>query len=359
MTISKVKDHTFALIVCGGGGTRLWPASTTQKPKQFINLFGSENLFQKTIKRAKKIAPYNRIFIVAGAQYAGDILASDPNINPSNILIEPDKKHTAIAIAAGAAVIANLDKEAVVVNLWSDHLIETKEQFAKDVNQATEAAFKKRSLVALGIKPNFPHTGFGYLEAGSQVERNLFRVKKFLEKPNLATAKKFITAGNFYWNLGTYIWRVDTFFSELAKTSPELYKQTLLIKDAWGKPDYWTIMKKVYQEVDPVAIDVAVSEKSTNMLLVPVNFDWQDVGDWQAVWETREKDNRNNTFLGKKRNLWINVDSQNCLVASDKKLIATAGLKDLIIVDSPEGLLVCDKSQSQKVKDIVEKLPKK
>ena len=357
--MATAKKHTFVLIVCGGGGTRLWPASTDQNPKQFINLFGPENLFQKTINRAKTLVPYSRIFIIAGAQYTSDILKSDPNINPANILIEPDKKHTAIAIGAGAAVIANIDPEAVVVNLWSDHLIETKEQFAEDVQEAAAAAFEKKALVALGIKPTFPHTGFGYLEAGEKLTARLYRVKKFLEKPNLDQAKQFVKAGNFYWNLGTYIWRVDTFFSELAQTSPQLYQQTLLIKNSWGKPNYWTTMQKVYQQVDPVAIDVAVSEKSTNLLLVPADFDWQDVGDWQAVWKTSQKDRQNNAFLGEKKSLWVNVDSQSCLVASDKKLIATAGLKDLIIIDSPEGLLVCAKSQSQKVKDIVEKLPKK
>lgn len=357
--MSTAKKHTFVLIVCGGGGTRLWPASTDQKPKQFIDLFGPENLFQKTINRAKTIAPYSRIFIIAGAQYASDILKSDPNINPANILIEPDKKHTAIAIGAGAAVIANIDPEAVVVNLWSDHLIETKEQFAEDVREAATVAFEKKALVALGIKPTFPHTGFGYLEAGEKLTARLYRVKKFLEKPNLDQAKQFVKAGNFYWNLGTYIWRVDTFFSELAQTSPQLYQQTLLIKNSWGKPNYWTTMQKVYQQVDPVAIDVAVSEKSANLLLVPADFDWQDVGDWQAVWETSQKDRQNNAFLGKKKSPWVDVNSRGCLVASDKKLIATAGLKDLIIIDSPEGLLVCAKSQSQKVKDIVEKLPKK
>jgi mannose-1-phosphate guanylyltransferase len=357
--MATAKKHTFVLIVCGGGGTRLWPASTDQKPKQFINLFGPENLFQKTINRAKTLVPYSRIFIIAGAQYASNILKSDPNINPANILIEPDKKHTAIAIGAGAAVIANIDPEAVVVNLWSDHLIETKEQFAEDVQEAATAAFEKKALVALGIKPTFPHTGFGYLEAGEKLTARLYRVKKFLEKPNLDQAKQFVKAGNFYWNLGTYIWRVDTFFSELAQTSPQLYQQTLLIKNSWGKPNYWTTMQKVYQQVDPVAIDVAVSEKSTNLLLVPADFDWQDVGDWQAVWKTSQKDRQNNAFLGEKKSLWVDVDSQNCLVASDKKLIATAGLKDLIIIDSPEGLLVCAKSQSQKVKDLVEKLPKK
>ncbi|KUK84229.1 MAG: Mannose-1-phosphate guanylyltransferase [Microgenomates bacterium 39_6] len=354
--MSKVKQHTFVLIVCGGGGTRLWPASTSQKPKQFINLFGQKTLFQKTLDRAKEIAPYSRIFIIAGAQYVSDILKSDLNINPANVLIEPDKKHTAIAIAAGAAAIANVDPEAIIVNLWSDHLIETKEQFSQDVKEAAKAAFEEKALVALGVKPTFPHTGFGYLEAGEKIKKNLFKVRKFLEKPDLNRAKQFVKAGNFYWNLGTYIWQVDTFFSELSKTSPGLYKQTLTIKKAWKKQNYWPILKKVYQEVEPVAIDVAVSEKSTNLLLLSADFDWQDVGDWQAVWEIKEKDQQKNVFIGQNRSLWINVDSQNCLVSPKKKLIATAGVKNLIIVDSPEGLLICNKNQSQKVKELVEKL---
>jgi mannose-1-phosphate guanylyltransferase len=353
--MSQVKDHTFALIVCGGGGARLWPASTDQRPKQFLNLFGPENLFQKTVKRAREIAPYSRIFIVAGSQYASDILTSDPNLNPANILIEPEKKHTAIAIAAGAAIISNIDPKAVIVNLWSDHLIEPKEQFTKDINQAASAAFKEKSLVALGIKPSFPHTGFGYLEAGDKVGASLFKVRRFLEKPDLATARKFVAAGNFYWNLGTYIWRVDIFFTELAKTSPGLYQQAIAIKKAWGKPNYWTNIQAIYQKVTPVAIDVAVSEKSENLLLVPANFDWQDVGDWQAVWDTKEKDKQNNVLINPHKTTWVNIDSKNCLIYPNKKLIATIGLENIVIVDSPEGLLICDKAQSQKVKDLIDK----
>ena len=357
--MSETKKHIFVLIVCGGGGTRLWPKSTPKNPKQFINFFGQENLFQKTINRAKKVAPYERIFIITGAQYVSNILKSDPQINPNNILIEPDKKHTAIAMGAGAAVISNIDLQAIVVNLCSDHLIETEEQFRETVNQAAESANNQKALIALGIKPDFPHTGFGYLEAGEEVDKNLFKVERFLEKPDLATAKKFVAAGNFYWNLGTYTWRVDTFFAELAKLSPNLHRQTMTIKNAWGKPNYWTTLQTVYQEVDPIAIDVAVSEKSTNMLLVPANFDWQDVGDWQAVWEAKAKDSNNNVIINNKANNWINVDSEGCLIHLDKKLIATAGIKDLIIVDSPDGLLICAKDQSQKVKDLVEKLTNK
>ncbi|MDD3679693.1 MAG: sugar phosphate nucleotidyltransferase [Candidatus Shapirobacteria bacterium] len=354
----KVKKHTFILIVCGGGGSRLWPKSTTQKPNQFINLFGPKNLFQETINRAKEIAPYERIFIIAGAQYVSDILKSDPQINPNNILIEPDKKHTAIAIAAGAAIISNIDQEAVIINLWSDSLIKNKKQFVCDVNRAAKAAFEKKSLVALGIKPTFPHTGLGYLETGKEITTNLFKVKRFLEKPNLEAAKKFVTAGNYYWNIGTYIWRTDVFLAELAKTSPDLHRQTMAIKNAWGKPNYWLTMQTIYQKVIPVAIDVAVSEKSSNMLLVPAGFDWQDVGDWQAVWENKNKDQQNNVLIGSKKSAWIDIDSRGCLVCTDNKLIATAGLKDLIVIDSPKALLICDKHQSQRVKEITEKLTK-
>ncbi|KUK82966.1 MAG: Mannose-1-phosphate guanylyltransferase, partial [Microgenomates bacterium 39_6] len=247
----------------------------------------------------------------------------------------------------------------IIVNLWSDHLIETKEQFAKDIARAANAAFEKKSLIALGIKPSFPHTGFGYLEAGDKVGTNLFKVKRFLEKPDLATAKKFVDAGNFYWNLGTYIWQVKTFFTELSKTCPELYQQTMTIKEAWGKPNYWTAMKDIYQKVTPVAIDVAVSEKSNNLLLVPVKFNWQDVGDWQAVWNTKEKDSQNNVLINPHKTPWLNIDSKNCLIYPNKKLIATIGLENIIIVDSSEGLLVCEKNQSQKVKNLVEKIERK
>jgi mannose-1-phosphate guanylyltransferase len=355
--MSETKQHTFVLIVCGGGGSRLWPKSTPQNPKQFLNLFGSENLFQKTVGRALRIAPHERIFIVTGANYVSDILAADPQINPGNILVEPDKKHTAIAIALGAAIIETIDPEAIIVNLWSDHLIETKEQFTSDINQAVQVANEKKSLLALGIKPTFPHTGFGYLEAGEAIGPNLFYVKKFREKPDQVTAKQFVEAGNFYWNLGTYIWPVKIFFSELERLSPDLYRQARAIQDHWGKGNYWWQISNTYREVNPISIDVAVSEKSQQMLLFPASFSWRDVGDWQAVWENEAKSKTDNVLLEReKQNLLLDVDSQGCLIAPDDKLIATVGLTDLVIVDTPQGLLISDKNQSQKVKDVVEKL---
>jgi len=349
---------SYILIICGGGGTRLWPLSRQKSPKQFLPLFGEKNLLTQTVERAQKVVPSQRIFLVAGREYAGDILKSAPQVPPQNLIIEPDKKHTAAAIILGNAKIAQRDPEAVITNLWSDQLVENNQNFGKDVKKAMDASWQKKALVAIGIKPTFPHTGFGYIETGREIAPQVFEVKQFQEKPDRKKAIKFLAAGNFYWNLGTYTWPVAVFFDELKKTHPPLFDSFKKIQKALGGENEWEEIKKIYQEITPISIDEAVAEKTKNMLMISATFDWYDVGDWQAVWEKSPKNKEGNVVLPTKEGKAVLWKTKNSLALSEEKLIAACGVEDLIIVETKDAILVCSKENSQEIKDLLEEIKK-
>ncbi|MBP8591226.1 mannose-1-phosphate guanylyltransferase [Candidatus Shapirobacteria bacterium] len=349
---------SYILIICGGGGTRLWPLSRRKSPKQFLPLFGKKNLLAQTVERAQKVVSPSRIFFVAGQEYAGDILKSAPQVPPQNLIIEPDKKHTAAAIILGNAKIAQKDPQAIITNLWSDQLVENNQNFEKDVKKAMDASGQKKALVAIGIKPTFPHTGFGYIETGRKVAPQLFEVKQFQEKPDRRRAIKFLEAGNFYWNLGTYTWPATVFFDELKKTHPPLFASFKKIQKASGKENEWEKIKKIYEEITPISIDEAVAEKTKNMLMLAATFDWYDVGDWQAVWEKSPKDKDGNAVLPAKGGKVVLWKVKNSLFFSKEKLIAAAGVEDLIVVETKDVILVCHKEKSQEVKDLLEEVKK-
>jgi len=349
---------SYILIICGGGGTRLWPLSRPKSPKQFLPLFGEKNLLAQTVERAQKVVPSQRIFFVAGREYAGDILKSAPQVPPQNLIIEPDKKHTAAAIILGNAKIAQKDPEAIITNLWSDQLVKNNQNFQKDVKKAMEASQQKKALVAIGIKPTFPHTGFGYIETGREIAPQIFEVKQFREKPDEKTAARFLAAGNFYWNLGTYTWPAGVFFAELKKTHPPLFASLKKIQKAVGRENEWEEIKKIYQEITPISIDEAVAEKTKNMLMLSATFDWYDVGDWQAVWEKSLKDKNGNVILPTSNGKTVLWQAKNSLFLSTKKLIAACGVENLIVVETKDAILICPKNKSQEVKDLLEEVKK-
>ncbi|PIS15174.1 hypothetical protein COT63_01285 [Candidatus Shapirobacteria bacterium CG09_land_8_20_14_0_10_38_17] len=351
-------NNYYSLIVCGGGGSRLWPLSRQKKPKQFISLFTKETLLQKTITRAQKITPMSRIFLVAGREYVGDILKTNPQINPNNIIVEPDKKHTAIAMILGAARIAQINSRATIINLWSDQYIENEQNFSADLKKAAQSVNERKSLATLGIKPTFPHTGLGYIKTGQEIKKGVFKVNGFIEKPNIKIAQKFIESGQHYWNLGTYIWPAEVFFQELKKLNPPLYNAYQKIRKSLGKENEWEETKKVYGKIKPISIDEAVAQKTKNMLMIRATFDWCDIGDWQAIWEKSKKNKNKNVILNplNKKGKIIILDSKNNLIRADNKLIAVCDISDLIIVDTADALLVCRRDKSQKVKDLVDKI---
>jgi mannose-1-phosphate guanylyltransferase len=356
------KDHLFVLIVCGGSGTRLWPRSRKKTPKQFINLLGKKSLFAQTMERARSLAPDERIFISTNADYVDEVL-SQGNLSLKNIIAEPQPRNTAIAIAASAAVIAKIDPQAVIVNLWSDHLLSPLEKFTTEVNLAAKVAFSGDYLVDVGLKPTFPHTGLGYLHAIEPLpdfkEDKVLKVKEFKEKPDLKTAETFCQSGEYYWNIGLYTWRADSFLKACLKHAPKIYQEAMKVQAAWGTKDEKKVFDEVWARVESISIDYAVSEKADNLVLIPASFNWSDVGDWQTVYEAGPKDKNGNMIIKLGKGEIYDVESKENLVQFSDRLVALVGVKDLVIIETPDALLVCQKEKAQEVKKIVEILKEK
>jgi len=360
--MTNFKDHLFVLIVCGGGGTRLWPRSRQKTPKQFLNLFGEKSLFTQTMERARTLVPDERIFISTNADYIDEVLAQG-NLSLKNIIAEPQKRNTAIPIAVSTAIIAKIDPQAVIVNLWSDHLISPVEKFTADVNLAAEVAFSGDYLVDIGLKPTFPHTGWGYLHVVEPLpefkEKQVLKVKEFKEKPDLKTAEMFCQSGEYYWNIGLYTWRADNFLKACNQYAPKIYQGAMKIQSAWGTKEEKKIFDEVWSQTEEISIDYAVSEKADNLVLIPASFSWSDVGDWQTVYDAGQKDEKGNMIIKLGKGEVYNVESTQNLIQFSDRLVALVGVKDLVVIDTPDALLVCQKDKAQGVKKIVETLKEK
>ena len=354
--MADFKDHLFVLIACGGGGTRLWPRSRQKSPKQFLNLFDEKSLFAQTMERARSLVPDERIFISTNADYVDEVLAQG-NLSLKNIIAEPQKRDTAIPIAASAAIIAKIDPQAVIVNLWSDPLISPLEKFTTDVNLAAKVAFSGDYLVAIGLKPTFPHPGLGYLHAVEPLsefkEKQVLKVKEFKEKPDLKTAEMFCQSGEYYWNIGLYAWRADSFLKACAKYAPKIYQGAMTIQSAWGSKEEKKVFDEVWSQAEEVSIDCAVSEKADNLVLIPASFSWSDVGDWQTVYDAGQKDENGNMIIKLGKGEIYNVESTKSLIQATDRLVALVGVKDLVIIDTSDALLVCQKDKAQGVKKLV------
>jgi mannose-1-phosphate guanylyltransferase len=357
------KEHLFVLIVCGGSGTRLWPRSRKKTPKQFINLFGEKTIFSQTMDRARNLAPDERIFVITIADYVDEVLAQG-GLSLKNIIAEPQAKNTALAIAAGAAVIAKIDPQAVVVNLWSDNLISPLEKFIHEMNRAAQVAFLGDWLVTVGLKPTFPHTGLGYIHIGEPLtefnQGGVFKVKEFKEKPDLKQAEIFLQNGEYYWNIGMYTWRADSLLKACKKHAPKIFEGVKKIQEAWGQESEKKTMDEVYAQAENISVDYALSEKADNLVLVPASFTWSDVGDWQIVYEAGKKDQNGNMIvnLGQKNEIYI-FNSQNNVVQFSDRLVGLVDVEGMVIIDMPDALLICRKEKAQDVKKIVETLKEK
>ena len=324
------------IILCGGSGTRLWPISRTLMPKQFVKLFNDKSLFQLTVERNSKICDSQ--FIVSNAEQY--FLAFDQleELNKTNnkFLLEPIGRNTAPAIALACM---NLDKDEIVLVTPSDHLIKNEEEYQEVLEKAKELA-KQDNLVTFGITPTFAETGFGYIEA------NGFDVKAFHEKPDKKTSESYLKAGNYYWNSGMFMFKAGVFLEELKKYSPDIYEVS---KKAIKNANYEDIIRIRHEDMAKIpedSIDYAVMEKSKKVKVVPSNIDWSDVGSFDSlISEIESKES-------------IEIDSSDNFYYSDdsKKLIATVGLEDFIVIDTKDALLIAKKGQSQKVKEIVNKL---
>lgn len=345
----------YSVIMAGGTGTRLWPLSTEEKPKQTHRLLGDYTLFQDAVQRIEPFTGYDRIMVVASSHHMPELRRQEPGIPEANFIVEPAGRGTAPCIGLVAAHLAKTDPESVMVVLTADHYIGDVEGFRKALEAAVEVAFKGH-LVTLGVVPSVPSTGYGYIEHGAPLYdiqgHKVLRVNCFREKPDKETAGEMVESGNYSWNSGMFIWKVDRILEEFRKQMPALYNQLLIIMEAVGSPEYGEVLEESWMYVPRDTIDYGIMEKADDVIVIPVDIEWSDLGSWSSVMKLFPSDSHGNVVRGQH----VSIDTYGSLIMGEDRLIATIGVRDLIIVDTGEAILICDKSQDQKVRDLVKKL---
>ncbi len=338
----------YAIILAGGTGTRFWPLSRELEPKQFLNVCSSKPMIEEAIDRISPLIRKENIYIATSRIYNQKIrkCLKRLNISSSNILFEPESKNTFAPIAVLSKNINNLDSDAVIVVLPSDHFIKYQNRFLKLLSRGIEIA-RSGYIVSLGIPPKRPETGYGYIKTKSKI-KNFYLIEKFIEKPDLIQAKKFIADKRYYWNGGIFIFRPQVMLEEIKKFAPRVYKITIQIKN---KKDF----NRLWHRLPSISVDYAIMEKTKRIALLPADCGWMDLGSWEAIGEIAKKDKNGNIFQGKS----IDIGSKDTLVWSGKRLVTTLGLDNIIIVDTEDALLVCRKDRSQDVKKAVRLLKQK
>jgi mannose-1-phosphate guanylyltransferase len=348
-----------AVIMAGGSGTRFWPLSRGNRPKQFLPITGDKTMLEETVERLLPLIPYKNILTVSNAGQAKFIKRLLPRIPAPNILVEPQGKNTAASLILATAHIYLKGPETVVAALCADHLITEKKTFLKKLEAAAEAASKNDAIVTFGIPPTCPATGYGYIHFSRRNSSKIrgesfYQVREFKEKPDYRKAKRYLAAGGHYWNSGMFIWRGSVFAEKLDKYAPSFFPYWQRIIKALKKKNKAEIAA-VFREIPSTSVDYALMEKADGVLMNEGKFGWSDVGAWSSLTDVWPKDKDRNALRGE----GILLDSQNCLLYSPRKLTALIGLKDVIVVDTKDALLICHKNSDQKVKDVLEALRKK
>lgn len=341
-----------ALIMAGGKGTRFWPISTEEKPKQFLNLIGEETMIQMTVNRIKPIIPIERVFVCTGEMYVDLVKEQLPELPERNIIVEPEGRNTAPCIALSSFVIRKFYKNANMVVLPSDHLIKDEEEFRAVIKSADKfVSNNKEAIVTLGMEPTRAETGYGYIKYSNQeIEVNNHRVIKvdaFVEKPNKEKAKQYLIEGNYLWNGGMFLWSVDNVLRQIKKYSFNTYLALNDIDDI-SEVEMQGFINNNYHKTEAISIDYAVMEKSKSIYVVPSKFGWDDVGSWEALDRYREKDDKGNVLVGSAKV----VDSHGNLVISSSHDIVVEGLKDIYVIENDGKILVGNKSNVANVKEL-------
>lgn len=343
-----------ALIMAGGRGERFWPRSRKNMPKQFLSLTDDgKTMIQLTVDRIRPLVELEDIYIVTNADYKPLVQTQISGIPEENILCEPVGKNTAPCIGLGAVHISKKYDDAVMMVLPSDHLIKYNGMFVNALKQAVEIAEKGENLVTIGITPDYPETGYGYIKFNSEVtESHAFAVERFVEKPTLEVAKEYLASEEYLWNSGMFLWKVSTILKNMQQYIPNTYTGLISIQNAINTSDFDSVLEKEFSAFESESIDYAIMEKTSNIYILPGTFGWDDVGSWLAV----DRIKRSNEFGNVVSGNIITISTKNCIIEGSSKLIATVGLEDLIIVDTEDATLICEKNSAGDIKKVLENL---
>lgn len=346
------------VIFCGGAGTRIWPMSRRNKPKQFHSLVGRDTMFQNTFKRIRKGFKTEDIFVICAKKYEKFVREQVPQLPKKNIIIEPMMRDTLAAVGYALAYLNKKHPGTLMAAIWADHLVKNEDVFVRALKAAEKTSQKNNCIVKIDVNPTFPSTQLGYAKIGKALDQvdgfQIFEFKKHLEKPNLKNAKRFLESWEYLWNTGYFIWPVDFALGLYKKYAPKTHKALKVIEKSIGTASEKSVSEKEYLKIEKNSIDYVISEKldPKEQLVIPADLGWVDVGVWNIVKE-QVANNGDNAESG----LHIGLDSKNSLIyGSSKKLIATIGLENMIIVDTEDALLICPKDRSADVKEIVKKI---
>ena len=350
-----------AVIMAGGTGTRFWPKSTEAKPKQFLNIFGDRTMLQETVDRISKLVPAENVWVITNDRYVDLVQEQLPDVPAHNVVGEAVAKNTAPCVALAAALIKEQDPEGTMVVLPADHVIGQPDNFLSILETAQAKAEDGESLVTIGIKPNHPETGYGYIEFESETSEThkgleVKKVTQFREKPDVQTAREFLDSGNFLWNSGMFIWQASTVLKQFETYLPSVYSEVEKLSPAIGSKNQKEAIDTFYHGCPSISVDYGIMERAETVFVVPGSFGWNDVGSWRAVYELRDKDENGNVvqtdtaeFARAKKNL-VQSDSD--------KMVALIGVEDLAVVETDKAILVCKLDESQGVKEVVNRLRK-
>lgn len=354
--------NVYAVIMAGGVGSRFWPRSREKSPKQLLEIIGRGTMIQNTLARITDIIPATNTYVVTNKVQKSKVVKQLPQIPEEQILVEPLGRNTAPCIGLASLFIQRRDPNAVMVVLPADHVMKNEEEFRRVLLLASEVAAESGSLVTIGIKPDRPETGYGYIQVIDDHDtenpffsRGAFRVKTFAEKPNHETALKFLHSGDFLWNSGMFVWRVDAIMNEIERLLPEMFSELKKIGEAIDTREYDHILDTVYRIIRSISIDYGVMEKARSVFVIKGDFGWSDVGSWDEVYRISGKDDEGNVITGRT----YLQETKNSIIYANDKFVATIGVEDLIVIVAENAVLVCKRGQSQDVKEVVDFLRRK
>ena len=336
-----------ALIMAGGKGTRFWPLSTEEKPKQFLNLVGDDTMIQMTVNRILPIIPIERIFVCTGEKYIDYVINQLPKLPKENIIVEPEGRNTAPCIALSSMIIKRKFNDASVLVLPSDHLIEKEDEFRSIILKGNDFLEKNPyNIVTLGIQPNRPETGYGYIKLKNEIFNNIYKVDKFVEKPDENTAKKYLANGNYLWNSGMFLWKAENIINQIKNYSPEIYEALKEIEtieeDVIGN-----YVKENYKNTTNISIDYAVLEHSKDIYVIPSDIGWDDIGTWKAVERYRDRDLDNNIVA---ENVSV-IESKSNMIVNNKKRVVLIGIEEVMTLETEDSIFIVNKKYMDNLRD--------